>query len=56
MTNNEIRTEVAKQINDTLVLLVAALRDEATRGGPPSRQVLERAAEAVQSVVNNQRS
>jgi hypothetical protein len=54
MTDDQIREEIAKQIQDTLALLVAALRDEATRGAPPSRKVLGRAADAVQSVVDGQ--
>ena len=54
MTDDEIRAEITKQINDTLVLLVAALRDQATHGAPMSKKALGRAADAVQNVVNGQ--
>jgi hypothetical protein len=54
MTDDEIRAEIAKQIHDTLVLLVAALRDQATHGAPVSKKTLGRAADAVQNVMNGQ--
>lgn len=54
MTDDEIRAEINKQIHDTLGLLIAALREQATHGGPPSRIILGRAADAVQKVVDGQ--
>lgn len=54
MTDDEIREEITKQIQDTLGLLVAALRDQATHGAPASRIVLRRAADAVQKVASGQ--
>jgi hypothetical protein len=52
MTDDEIRAEVARQLRDTLALLVAALRDQAKQGSPASRIILGRAADAVQNVLN----
>ena len=53
MTDDEIRAEIARQFQDTLVLVVAALRAEAAqRGGPVARISLGRAADAVQAVVS----
>jgi glucose-6-phosphate-specific signal transduction histidine kinase len=54
MTDDEVRAEITKQIHDTLGLLIAALRDQATHGAPPSRIILGRAADAVQKVVDGQ--
>ena len=48
MTDDEIRAEITRQIYDTLGLLIAAIQDQARQGGPPSRIILRRAADAVQ--------
>jgi hypothetical protein len=53
MKKEKVQTEIAKQIQATLVLLAAALRAEAAKpGGPVARITLGRAADAVQAVVN----
>lgn len=53
MSDDKIRAEITNQIHDTLVLLVGALRDQATHGAPVSKKILGRAADAVQNVVND---
>ena len=53
MTDVEIRAEIAKQIHDNLVLIVAAIRSETEEsGGPVAVKALERVAKALQTIVD----
>lgn len=53
MTDVQIRAEIAIQIHDNLVLIVAAIRSETEEsGGPVADKALERVAKALQTVVD----